>query len=270
MLRHDLLSTTMFTPSSLCSAEGDPPADGGGTGPAASSAPAGDPPKDTSVLSGASQAKDGEGETEVEKEGEEKPGDDKAGKPPANETPEQKTAREAKEAEDKTKKVEATLKGYDEKLKLPDGLAKDHPIAVEFFKDAAERGLSVEETQAMVTRMGPKLVEAINKPYDAWADLQSKWVKALPVDAEFGGKDYQSNLGIAALAMDEVLGSGTNENKAFREMLAFTGVGNNPEMMRFLFRVGKGIKEGAPIGGKSKVDQSSLAQKMYPTMAQTT
>ena len=260
-----LFGTTTFTPPSLCSMpEGE--GDGGGSGASnASGAQQGDAQKDTSVLSDAKQAEaSGDGSKDDGKDS----NDDKSkDKPPANETPEEKTAREAKEKEAKDKKVADTLKTYDA-LKLPDGLAKDHPIAQEFLKDAAERGMSAEDTQAMVTRMGPKLVEAINKPYDAWADMQKTWIESLPKDKEFGGANFKENLGTCALAIDTLFPEAA-ENKSLREMFAFTGVGNHPDMVRLLYRVGKAMKEGAPIGGKPKVDQVPLAQKMYPTMAQT-
>lgn len=254
-----LFGSTTFTPRSLCGIEGDPQ-DGGNGGGDATADDAG------SVLGNAKadDAATGDNKEQVS-EADKKAADEKA-EAIKNETPEQKTAREAAEKTAKEEKVATTLKSYDA-LKLPDGLAKDHPIAVEFFKDAAERGMSPEDTQAMVARMGPKLVEAINKPYDAWADTQKTWMEALPKDAEYGGAKYQENLGLAASAIDSVLGKGTPENKAFREMLAFTGAGNNPEMVRLLYRVGKLGKEGAPIGGKPRVEQKSLASMLYPTMA---
>lgn len=258
-IREMLFGSTSFTPPSMCSMSGTQ-GDNGGAGAGAGTQTV-ETPKDTSVLSDAKA--DADAGTGNEGEG----NDADKGKPPADETPEAKATREAAEATAKTEKVAAALKSYDA-LKLPDGLAKDHPIAVEFFKDAAERGMSADDTQAMVARMGPKLVEAMNKPYDAWADMQKTWTDALPKDAEFGGKDYSQNLGIAASAMDGILGKDSAENKAFREMLAFTGVGNNPEMVRFLYRVGKAMKEGGPIGGKNKVTATPLAERMYPTMAQ--
>ena len=262
-IRDWLFGSTTFTPRSTCGIEGNP--QDGAAGAGAGDGDGGNADDTGSVLGNAKADDGAAGDNKDQVSDADKKAADEKAKALANETPEQKTAREATEKAAKDEKTATTLKGYDA-LKLPDGLAKDHAITQEFFKDAAERGMSNEDAQAMITRMGPKLVEAINKPYDAWADMQKKWADDMPKDSEFGGKDYQANLGIAASAMDAVLGKDTSENKAFREMLTFTGAGNNPEMTRFLFRIGKMMKEGSPISGKSRVETKPLSARIYPDM----
>lgn len=249
--RNWLFGTTSFTPASLCSIEGEGEGDGGGGGSVLGNAkPEGDAP-----------VKDGD-----KPEGDKPAGDKPEGDKPddkKDETPEEKATREAAEKADKEKKVGETLKSY-EALKMPDGLARDHAITTEFLKDAAERGVPAEAAQAMIDRMGPKMVEAIQAPYNAWADTQKKWVADIQTDAEYGGKDIAANLGVAAASIDKVLGQNTAEAKSFREMLAFTGAGNNPDMVRFMYRIGKMLKEGGPIGGRNAVGKDvPLAQKMY-------
>ena len=183
-----------------------------------------------------------------------------------NETPEAKAKREGEEKVAAEKKTADTLKTYDA-LKMPEGMAKDQPVVADFLKTAATKGLSIEQTQALVDDVGPKLKEATEAPYKAWATMNEGWLKEMKSDKEIGGADLQANLGLAAKAIDTICTT-DGERKAFRSALEFTGAGNNPDMARFLIRVGKMLAEGGPLGGRSK-QAESLAKSMYPTMAQS-
>lgn len=183
-----------------------------------------------------------------------------------NETPEAKAAREAVEKVASDKKVADTLKTYDA-IKLPEGMKKDQPALLEFLKDAAANGMPLDQAQKYVDTVGPKLQEAVDAPYKAWADMQTKWMTELKTDPEIGGAALKENLGLAAKALDTFAGDAKSpEGMAVREALEFTGAGNHPAIARMLVRVGKGLAEGAPLGGRSKGQGPDLAAAMYPTM----
>lgn len=234
-------------------AEGAPPA-AGGAAPAAGAAP-----EPTSLLSAAPS-------------GDAPPAADPAPAPQEteeqkaerlkNETPEQKAEREAKEA---TARAEA-MKPYDA-LKLPDGMPADQPAFVDFKNQALDLGVEPEKAQKLIDTVAPKMKEAMEAPYNLWADTQEKWVAEIKADPVIG-KDLDKNIAIAARAID---GYGTpEEGKAVRNALAFTGAGNNPDIIRWMHRVGVKMGEGKPVqAAAAPAAKPSLAQQMYPTMGQT-
>ncbi len=226
-------------PSPAAGGDAAPPADG--APPAAAAAP--DAPAAKSLL------------TDAKAEG----GDE----PPPAETDDQKAAREAKEAEDKAAAKTAALAALDV-LKLPEGMPTDQPAFVDFKNAAVDLEIPPEKAQALLDTVAPKLKEALEAPYNAWADLQEKWATEAKGDKEYGGADFERNLGVAARALDTY---GTPE---LRVALAETGFGNHPEAIRWMYRVGKTLAEGKPVVGIPKAGEPvSTARKLYPNMNPT-
>lgn len=286
MLKHFLLMN-VFAPigadmafdryCSMSGATGDAGA-GAGDGAAAAAAAAGavEKPAATSALAtavddaGAAAAAAAAAAKDPPVEGDKKPAEETAeakAERLKNETPEEKTAREAEEKAAGDKKVADLRKSY-EAIKLPDGLKADQPAVADFLKIASEKGMPLDQAQALVDSVAPKLQEAVDAPYKAWADLQTKWMGELKTDPEIGGAALKENLGFAAKALDTFAGdSKSPEGQAVREAFEFTGAGNHPAIARMLVRVGKALAEGAPLGGKGKGQAPDLAAQMYPSMA---
>lgn len=182
----------------------------------------------------------------------------------ANETPEEKAAREAKEKETADAAKAETLKPY-EVLKLPEGMPKEQPAYENFVAKAAELKLAPEQAQALLDTVAPELQKAINAPYEAWATIVTENAAKCATDPEFGGAKYKENMATCAKGIHAIMGA---DAKAFTDMLAFTGVGNFPDMIRFAFRAGKMVEEGSPVshsGGNGP--KADLAERVYPTMA---
>ena len=103
---------------------------------------------------------------------------------------------------------------------------------------------------------------------DAWANLQTQWQGAARADKEYGhlagGKTFDENAALIARGLSTF---GTPElNKA----LIDSGMGNHPEVARFMYRVGKAIAEdsirvGNGVGG-SGAPQIPFANRLFPTM----
>lgn len=189
-----------------------------------------------------------------------------------NETPEQKTEREAKEKTDgeaaakiaEEKKAEL-VKSYDA-LKLPDGMPADQPAFLDFKAEAAELGLPANAAQRLVDKIAPKMQEALEAPYKAWADMQAEWIASIKADKDMGGPNYQRNIAVCAKGIDALFPD-VKENAAFREVLAVTGMGNNPLMFKAMMQWGKLSAEGRPTLGRTPAEKPSLAEKAYPSMA---
>ena len=113
--------------------------------------------------------------------------------------------------------------------------------ATSLLKDAAE----------ILNRMD---VETVMKQRNAWAEESRN-------DKEFGGAALDANLAIAKKALDTY---GTPE---IRQLLETTGLGNNPEMIRFFWRVGKTLTEDGTVTGQAGVAGirtfDDAAKKLY-------
>lgn len=113
--------------------------------------------------------------------------------------------------------------------------------ATSLLKDAAE----------ILNRMD---VETVMKQRNAWAEESRN-------DKEFGGAALDANLAIAKKALDTY---GTLE---IRQLLETTGLGNNPEMIRFFWRVGRTLTEDGTVTGSTGANGirtfDEAAKKLY-------
>lgn len=101
---------------------------------------------------------------------------------------------------------------------------------------------------------GSKLVKTVG-------DMRADWLAKSKADAEYGGVNYDSNLGIAKQAMEAYV------SPAFKQFLDETGLGNHPEFIRSFLKVGKDIAESKLIVGRQAAGAAgdkTLAQKLYP------
>ncbi len=141
---------------------------------------------------------------------------------------------------------------------LPDGVEFNADVLGEFKSTAKELGLSQAKAQK-VTDLGAKLVQAtMAKQAEAIASEQAKWETASRSDKEFGGAALKENLGIATTALDQF---GTPELKT---MLRESGLGNHPEVIRLLHRVGKAVSEDKTVRGGAVTPADNSAKSFYP------
>lgn len=124
------------------------------------------------------------------------------------------------------------------------GLAKKYGMnrdnAVALLKDAA----------GVLNRMDEANVKA----------QADEWIEASRNDREFGGTALGANLAIAKKALDTY---GTPE---IRQLLETTGLGNNPEVIRFFWRVGQTLTEDGVVtgkGGGGAMTFEQAAAKLY-------
>jgi hypothetical protein len=89
----------------------------------------------------------------------------------------------------------------------------------------------------------------------------ARWVKQCKEDKEIGGDNLNDSIELAKLAIRKFA---AKEVWPFNSFLNGSELGNHPEMMRFLLRVGKAIRLNWP---EQKVSAGSLAQFLYPKQA---
>jgi hypothetical protein len=161
---------------------------------------------------------------------------------------------ETKPAEAKTEEVKVEAVAPEKyEFKIPEGAEVDASV-VDAFSDAAKGlKLSQEAAQSVVDKVIPAMQARQAAQIQA---IHEGWQTSARVDKEFGGEKLTENLAVAKKALDQF---GTPELKT---LLNASGLGNNPEVIRLLYRAGKAISEEKYVGG-TKSDPTSPVS-LYP------
>lgn len=143
---------------------------------------------------------------------------------------------------------------------LPEGMKVDETSLEEFGDIARDLNLSQENAQKLINLEAKRIETAIKAHADSWDGVVSGWLDEAKADKEIGGDKYNNALEVGKGAIKKF---GT---PALVKALDDLGVGNHPEFIRFMYRVGKatGPDEthvGQPGGG----GRLSLAERMFPT-----
>jgi hypothetical protein len=132
----------------------------------------------------------------------------------------------------------------------------------EFEGIAKEFGLPQDKAQRLVD-LGAKLAQKQGAQIAQTIEAtQATWLDASKSDKEFGGAKLQENLAIAqkAVALNPEIKTLLNESK----------LGNHPEMIRWMFRVGQKLSEDKPIAAGTQTatptgsSVEALAAALYP------
>ena len=153
----------------------------------------------------------------------------------------------------------AELKAEDYKFVLPDGAEPDPAQAEAFTAFAIEHKVPPELAQKLVDYHAAQMSAQVK----AWTDQVNAWGEATRNDPEYGGAEYEQNMGVANRALAEFGGP------KLGEAARLYGWGNHPEFVRMMVNVGKAL--GAPStekgGGQGNMGTSiPLAQALYPDM----
>ena len=156
------------------------------------------------------------------------------------------------------KQDEGKPQGAPEKYEFatPDGMQFDDAVVGAFSEVAKDLNLSQEAAQKILDKVGPVMAAQQNEALQA---ASAEWAEASKTDKEFGGDKLNENLAVAKKAMDQFA------SPELRALLNESALGNNPEVIRMFYRVGKAISEdGFVVGGNAKNAELSAAQRMYP------
>lgn len=151
----------------------------------------------------------------------------------------------------------------DFELKLPEGSSLDASYLEQTKALAKELGLSQEAAQKLVERDSGLMSSAHERNMATVREKTEQWAKDAQADKEIGGNNFQSSVTDARTALDKF---GTPE---FKNMLNQSGVGNHPELIRLLSRVGKAMREDKMVTTSSQPAraQKSFAEAFYPSMS---
>lgn len=149
--------------------------------------------------------------------------------------------------------AEAATKPVEYDLKLPEGLVKgDLMDSLKEF--AKEKGLTQDEAQKLAD-LGVKQAQGfVAQLAEAQKTQTAEWATATQTDKEIGGDKLPENLAAAKKALDSF------GNPGFKKLLNESGLGNHPEIVRFMVKAGKAISEDGRLvtGGAAQVDRNTL------------
>ena len=170
----------------------------------------------------------------------------------------QTNAAQAAEGQQQEQKTAGAPEQYD--FRAPEGMQFDAAVIEQFSGIARELNLPQDAAQKMLDRMAPVLQA---RQSEQLAVASEQWVTAAKADQEFGGEQLAENLGHAKRALDQF---GTTELKS---LLNDSGLGNHPEVIRFMVRAGKAISEDRFVAGTRGASGpgDDPAKRLFPNHA---
>lgn len=162
-------------------------------------------------------------------------------------------AADAATTEVKTEGEAGKPQGAPEKyeFKAPEGKSYDAETMNSFSEIAKELNLPQDSAQKLLDTMAPKIAE---RQMQQIAVIRTEWAQASQTDKEFGGDKLAENLAVAKTALDSF---GTPE---LRAMLNQSGLGNNPEIIRFMYRAGKAMSNDTFVGNSNGMGRNAVPQ----------
>ena len=158
-------------------------------------------------------------------------------------------------AEETESEVASAPETY-EVFELPENFDMNEETLGEYHTFAKENNLTQEQAQRGVDMVAQMKQAEMNQ----WVEQQKSWVEQAKADTEYGNDKFDESISVAVKARDNF---GTSE---FNEMLDSSGLGNHPEMIRFLHRVGKAISEDSVVVGGTTTSQLTREAVLYPSM----
>lgn len=182
-----------------------------------------------------------------------KPGEQK----PADAAGEDGAAKENGDEDDKGEPEDKVPEDGKYSYDLPEGVEVDEKVAGEVSAIFKEAGL----TQKQAGAVAAKYVALVQQHADQQAELIGKtfdgWVEKAKADEEIGGDKWDASVASANSVLSRF---GTPE---LDTVLATSGVGNHPELIRIFDRIGKAIADDKFVAGQSAVQDRPVEERMY-------
>ena len=168
---------------------------------------------------------------------------------------------------------------------VPEEYSFEAPEGIEISEDAQKRidnfaqdkakdlGLSQTQFQKLVEYELSREQEAMNVMADAYDNQITQWGETVKADKEIGGDNLDESLGNAKTAIKQFASDGLRQliDRPSKDNPGGLGLGNHPEFIRFMARVGRALGESSIINGEgpgasdAENEQKAL-QRMYPSM----
>lgn len=186
--------------------------------------------------------------------------DTTGGETPSKDSPQNDPAGDGQS--DKADDKPVVPESYD--LKLPDGSALEASHLETTATFAKELGLSNEHAQKLAERESSIVNEHVDSLMSQHQAQVKQWADDVRADKEIGGSHLESSVNAARKVLQRF------GNAELTQELEKSGMGNHPEVIRFLSKVGKAMAEDQPGGGATPAtNRISTADALFPTTAKT-
>ena len=153
------------------------------------------------------------------------------------------------ETSDQEPKKEGAPEKYEFNSKVADAPDELDPEVLTAFGDVAkELNLPQDAAQKVLDKVAP-VMQA--RQAAVVEQVKLDWANESQADKEFGGESLNDNLEIAKSSLNAF---GTD---ALKSLLQESGLGNHPEVIRFMYRAGKAISEDSYVGNSDGANAKS-------------
>ena len=148
---------------------------------------------------------------------------------------------------------------YEFNPKVADAPNELDPEVLTAFGDVAkELNLPQDAAQKVLDKVAP-VIQA--RQAKAIEQTKVEWATQSKSDSEFGGENLTDNLDVAKTSLD------TFGTDALKSLLQETGLGNHPEVIRFMYRAGKAISEDSYVGNSEGANAKGNVPKDFNGIA---
>lgn len=142
---------------------------------------------------------------------------------------------------------------------LPEGMEINQEMLDAFTPAFREMNLTQEQAQGLVSLQAEQVKAQQQAQYDAFQQQNNEWAETAKNDSEYGGENFEQSVSLAQKAVEQF---GTPELK---QALDDTGMGNHPEIIRLMTRIGKTLGEDSPANGQNTQGEKDRASLLYPS-----
>lgn len=175
---------------------------------------------------------------------------------------------ETKEAGEEAKEaaVEGAPETYD--LTAPEGFTLDADsleLAAPVFKELNLNNEQANKLMPVAAKFAERIQQQGQQAIMTEVQAQRKaWAEEAQSDPEMGGDKWDETLSLSAKALDAL---GYPKGSPFRSFLTDSGLGNHPEMIRAMRKIGKAVGEDmdfvrADAGAQHKLSREEI---LYPS-----
>lgn len=146
-----------------------------------------------------------------------------------------------------------------EDFTFPDGFEAVE-AKIEAFKEIAkDANLTQADAQRLMDIHAEMTAEYSAKLAEEWNTVRKNWAKEAKSDKEYGGQKFNESMRAAKRALD------TYGSPELIKTINETGIGDNPEFVRLMVKVGQTLGEDSTITGKGVGDvETDRAKKLFP------
>lgn len=142
---------------------------------------------------------------------------------------------------------------------LPKGLEMNAELLEQAIPVFQELGLSQEQAQKLVDIQAKHIEASQQGQQDAFNQLKLDWIEQAKNDKEIGGDKFDENVATAKDALSKF------GNEGLTKLLNDFGIGNHPDVIRFMANIGRLTKEDNPDNsGQVVKGENDRVSVLYP------